>query len=105
MERVGFEVGTTADAIAGLLAAAAAICPALREAEVRDQWSGLRPVTPDLLPIIGPDPEFPRVVYACGHSRNGILPAPLTADCVAALVAGAESPHDISPFSVERFGG
>ena len=66
-------------------------------------WSGLRPVTPDALPILGRDPLFEAVVYACGHSRNGVLLAPLTGDVVADVVLGREPAHDISPFRVERF--
>jgi glycine/D-amino acid oxidase-like deaminating enzyme len=60
-------------------------------------------VTPDLLPILGPDPQEPSLVYACGHSRNGILLAPLTGECIAALLSGETPPADISPFRVTRF--
>jgi glycine oxidase len=103
MERVGFESGTTAEGVGAIVAAARAICPALGEAPVREAWSGLRPVTPDLLPIIGRDPDFPALLYACGHSRNGILLAPLTAHVIAALAAGEDPRHDLAPFSVARF--
>jgi glycine/D-amino acid oxidase-like deaminating enzyme len=67
-------------------------------------WSGLRPVTPDFLPILGRDPAFDAVVYACGHSRNGVLLAPLTGDAVADLVLGTAPAHDLTPFRIERFG-
>jgi glycine oxidase len=43
-------------------------------------------------------------VYACGHSRNGVLLAPLTGDAVADLVLGTAPAHDLTPFRVERFG-
>ena len=46
-------------------------------------------MTLDGLPILGPDPDVPAVLYACGHSRNGILLAPVTAGAVAELAAGA----------------
>jgi glycine/D-amino acid oxidase-like deaminating enzyme len=62
-------------------------------------------VTPDLLPILGPDPEEPRLLYACGHSRNGILMAPLCGDVLADLVEGHEPAYDLRPFGVERFVG
>jgi glycine oxidase len=103
MEHVGFSVGTTADGVAAIAAAAAELCPALAGTPVRDRWSGLRPVTPDLQPIIDRDAEHPSVVYACGHSRNGVLLAPITGDCVAALVSGDTPPYDLTPFRVERF--
>jgi glycine oxidase len=60
-------------------------------------------VTPDLLPLLGPDPDDPHVIYACGHSRNGILLAPLTADVVAAMVAGDTISHDLTQFRPDRF--
>jgi glycine oxidase len=104
MERVGFAVGTTTAGVAGIVRAAGALCPPLAGAFVGDTWSGLRPVTPDLLPIIGRDPEYGGLLYACGHSRNGILLAPLTGDCIAALATGEEPEWDLAPFRVERFG-
>lgn len=103
MERVGYEAGTTPDGERALAAAAAEISPALAAARVREHWSGLRPVTPDFLPIVGPDPDFPSLLYACGHSRNGILLGPLTGECVAALASGEEPALDVAPFSITRF--
>ena len=103
LERVGFDVSTTANAIAHLRKAAASAVPSFATAEVQRSWAGLRPMSPDGLPLIGADPDFPSLVYACGHSKNGILLAPLTAECVAALVAGATTPRDLTPFSVDRF--
>lgn len=103
MERVGFEVATTPEARASLTAAAADIAPSLARARLLDWWSGLRPMTPDQQPIIGPDPDVPRLLYACGHSRNGILLGPLTGECVAALAVGETPGFDLAPFSVTRF--
>ncbi|MEX0908668.1 MAG: FAD-dependent oxidoreductase [Gemmatimonadaceae bacterium] len=85
-ERVGFTPGTTAQGAARVRSAAEEICPMLASAPPAAAWSGFRPVTPDMLPLIGPDPGAPRVVYATGHSRNGILLAPLTADIVANMI-------------------
>ena len=104
MEDVGFDAGTTRGAIDGLRRSAAAACPALGPQMLLDAWSGLRPVTPDLLPILGPDHADPRLIYACGHSRNGILLAPITASVVCAMLAGDDVPWDLSPFAVSRFG-
>lgn len=87
-ERAGFDVSTTDEGIAGLERAAAELCPALALAPRISAWAGLRPVTPDFLPILGRDPDYPSLIYACGHSRNGVLMAPLTGDCISALVAG-----------------
>ena len=103
MERAGFESVTTPDAIQMICARAQTLCPALANASIHSSWAGLRPATPDLLPIIGADPERPRVIYACGHSRNGILLAPLTAEVVADLVTGTAPRHDISRFLPGRY--
>jgi len=104
MERVAFDATTTRPALDQMRATGTAICPALAGARLIAGWAGLRPVTPDMLPIIGPDPDRPSLLYACGHSRNGILMAPLTADVVADLVTGAVPKWDLSPFRMERFG-
>ena len=66
-------------------------------------WSGLRPMSPDLQPVLGPDPDEPRLIYATGHSRNGVLMTPLTGDCVSAAIIGEPTPVDISGFSIDRF--
>jgi glycine oxidase len=103
MEWAAFDVSTTTQGVAGLRAVAAALCPSLAAAPLVAAWAGLRPVSPDFLPIICRDPDHPSLIYACGHSRNGVLMAPLTGDCIAALLGGEAPPADISPFTIERF--
>lgn len=102
MERVGFDAATTAEGVAHLRRVAEGIYPALASAPELERWAGLRPVTPDLLPILGADPEEPRLVYACGYSRNGILLSPLAGECVAAVAAGETPPFDLAPFAPTR---
>jgi glycine oxidase len=103
MEHAAFDVSTTAEGVAGLMAAAAQLCPALSGLPIAKAWAGLRPVSPDFLPIIGRDPDNPSLIYACGHSRNGVLMAPLTSDCVAALLVGETPPASLAAFGIERF--
>ena len=103
LERVGFDVTTTPSALGHLKQAASAALPGLARAEVQNSWAGLRPMSPDGLPLIGRDPDFASLIYACGHSKNGILLAPLTAECTAALVADETPPMDLTSFSIERF--
>lgn len=103
MERVGYDSTTSAAALQRLHREGAHVAPILGDAPVVAAWAGLRPMTPDGLPILGPDPDWPALLYASGHSRNGILMAPLTGDCIAALALGEEPPADLSAFSVERF--
>ena len=105
MEDVGFDAGTTEMGIATLKAGAVAACPAFAGQPDRESWSGLRPASPDLLPILGRDPDHPELLYACGHSRNGILLAPITAAATAALAASEEPEVDLSPFHIGRFDG
>jgi glycine oxidase len=103
MENTGFDAGITNEGVQRVRDAAEEICPRLAAAARPRAWAGLRPVTPDLLPIIGVDPEHSSVVYACGHSRNGVLMAPLTGDVVADLVTGTTLSHDLSQFRPGRF--
>ncbi len=103
MEHVGFEPVVTEDAISLIRGRAQILCPALARADVDAAWAGLRPVTPDLLPVIGADEVRPRMIYATGHSRNGILLAPATARVVADIVTGVEPRYDISRFQPDRF--
>jgi glycine oxidase len=103
MENVGFDASTTKEGVKKVRAASEEICPSLASARETRAWAGLRPVTPDMLPIIGPDPESPSVLYACGHSRNGVLMAPLTGDLMADLVTESPLSHDLSQFRADRF--
>ena len=107
-EDAGFDTSTSDDAAALLHSSAVSICPPLGSARVMRRWAGLRPATADLLPILGPDPESPSLIYACGHSRNGILLAPATAAAIRAFVAGAPLPHPLiaaGRFLITRFLG
>lgn len=103
MEQVGFDAATTPEGLAKVKSAAEEIAPALSISPVTDEWAGLRPITPDMLPIIGKDPEADHLIYATGHSRNGILMAPLTGETVAALTVGESPAHDLSQFRPARF--
>jgi glycine oxidase len=100
-ERIGFEKRVTAGAVARLLAAGARLLPAIEGATFLRAWSGLRPGTPDGLPVLGRGP-LPGLFLATGHFRNGILLAPVTALAVADELAGAGT-RDLAPFSILRF--
>jgi glycine oxidase len=102
-EETGFHKAVTPEAIARLREAAAEAVPALRGAAVLESWSGLRPGTPDGLPILGADPEVRALYYATGHFRNGILLAPITARLLADLITAADPTMELAPFGIERF--
>jgi glycine oxidase len=103
MEYVGFDSSTTPEGLARVRSAAEEISPALAISEISDKWAGLRPITPDMLPIIGRDETSDHLIYAAGHSRNGILMAPLTGEAVAALSLGESPGYDLSRFRPGRF--
>jgi hydrogen cyanide synthase HcnC len=104
-EEVGFDTGTTAAAARTLSAGAIRAVPQLAHVNVKRVWAGLRPGTPDELPILGPVEGLAGYLNACGHFRTGILNAPLTGLVISDLVAGKPPAHAIEPFLVSRFGG
>src|SRR5205809_2838424 len=87
-----------------LSAGAVRAVPALERAAVKRVWAGLRPGTPDELPILGPVDGLDGYLNACGHFRTGILNAPLTGRIIAELAAGAAPGYQIEPFLLSRFG-
>lgn len=103
VENAGFDATITDEAIATLRAGAVALYPELADVDMTRAWSGIRPATEDMLPIIGADPEQPALIYACGHSKNGVLLTPATAAAVAALCLDEPSPTPIEAFSIARF--
>jgi glycine/D-amino acid oxidase-like deaminating enzyme len=103
MENVGFDATTSSEGVEKVRSASEEICPSLSRSKETRSWAGLRPVTPDMLPILGPDPEHQSLIYACGHSRNGVLMAPLTGDLIADLVTGTPLSLDLSQFRPDRF--
>ena len=103
MEHADFHAATTDAGLRAVRDAGAAICPPIATARLLSGWAGLRPMTPDRLPIIGRDPAQERLLYACGHSRNGILLAPITGECIARLAAGDNALFDLTPFRVNRW--
>jgi glycine oxidase len=104
MEEVGFEKAVTAEGLRTVLDIAIEIAPALGKAPVVETWSNFRPASPDGEPILGQG-TIPGLFYATGHTRNGILLAPITADAIAAAVLGRTPPVDLGPFSAARLGG
>ena len=102
MEHAGFDARVTAEGQAAILAGARQLMPALAR-QVSSGWAGLRPVTPDGLPLVGPDPEIDGLWYATGHGRNGILLAALTGDVIADLITTGTTEVDLSLFRPDRF--
>jgi len=70
---------------------------------VNEEWTGLRPMTYDDLPVIGRAPRFRNLILATGHGMLGITTAPATGKLVAEIVCGAPPHIDAGPFSIRRF--
>jgi glycine oxidase len=104
VEEVGFDERTTVAGVNGLLDAARRILPDAETATFNAARVGLRPGTPDNLPIIGRSRVLPSLIYATGHYRNGILLAPFTAAAVADLALGNHVDPMLGPLAPERFG-
>jgi glycine oxidase len=102
MERVGFDAGVTESGITEIVGAARRLLPSLPAVPART-WAGLRPITPDGRPIVGPDPDVRGLWYATGHGRNGVLLAGLTGEIIASLVTTGESEVEIASLAPERF--
>ncbi len=100
-EEAGFDLRPRAGAVYELLRDAQALVPGVTELELVEVRTSLRPGSPDNAPVVGE--AAPGLVVATGHYRNGILLAPVTADGVAALLAGDVLPPEWSAFSPHRF--
>jgi glycine oxidase len=105
VEDAGFDTEVRAAALSGLRGLAGEIFPELRDEVAAPQveaWAGLRPATPDSLPMIGGLGDSGRFV-ASGHYRNGVLLTPGTAQVVADLIEGKCPAIDVSGFAPMRF--
>ncbi len=103
MEDVGFQPEVTSAGLARIFGATMALCPSLIRAKVRRTWAGLRPMTPDGLPIISAEPRLAGLWYTTGHGRNGILLAGITGVLLRQLM-NRESPLiRVQPFAADRF--
>jgi glycine oxidase len=101
VEEQGFDTAVTAGGVHELLREAYRLLPDIAEMELIGSSAGLRPGTPDNLPLIGPG-AIEGLVLATGHYRNGILLAPLTADAVAAQLAGEALPNPVAAANPAR---
>jgi glycine oxidase len=102
MEHVGFDGRVTEAGVREIVAAARRLLPQLPEVPTRT-WAGLRPITPDGRPIVGPDPDVRGLWYATGHGRNGVLLAGLTGEIIGDLVATGTTDVEIASLAPERF--
>ena len=101
-EEAGFDKQIVTETIEKQRQAAVNVVPALAEAPVLETWVGLRPGTPDNLPILGAT-SLRGYFVASGHYRDGILLAPATARLMGQVICGERPEFDLAPFAAERF--
>ena len=105
MEDVGYRDDVTDEGRAVIIESVLDLYPELEDARIVERWAGLRPITPDSWPILGPDSSLDGLFYATGYGRRGILLAPAATEILADLVLDGHSPQEWEPFSIERFRG
>ncbi|TMC50545.1 MAG: glycine oxidase ThiO [Chloroflexi bacterium] len=105
-EDAGFDARVTVAATEALLQTGRRLLAGFADATLAHSWSGLRPRTPDALPVLGPLPGHPGpipVLVAGAHFRNGVLLAPATAAGMADLALERRTPPDWAAFDPRRF--
>lgn len=104
VEDAGFDERATAAGVRDLLEAACTLVPHLWQASFAEVRVGLRPASPDGLPVVGRSEIVPGLIYALGHYRNGVLLAPLTAALVKDLALDAGDDPALGQLSPKRLG-
>jgi glycine oxidase len=102
LENAGYEKAVTSGGLEQILATVNELAPSLAGAEILETWCGLRPGTPDQLPILGPT-DVEGLLMATGHYRNGILLAPVTAKLITEWITEQRVSLDWENFSPLRF--
>jgi glycine oxidase len=102
-EQVGYDKRVTGDGLQGILERTFRVAPRLADATFVEAWAGLRPGTPDNLPILGADASYAGLYHATGHYRSGILLAPVTARLMRELIVDGAASVDLAPFAPARF--
>jgi hydrogen cyanide synthase HcnC len=102
-DRAGFDVSVTEDAISSLCRGAIRAVPMLRNVGIKRVWAGLRPGTPDELPILGRIDGVTGIINATGGFRTGIVASPLVAELVAQVIVEETLTLPIDPFLASRF--
>ena len=103
MEHAGFSAENSPQSVSRIRESAGEICSLLAGLEPARTWVGLRPGTPDGLPIVGREPRCEGLWYATGHGRNGVLLAGITGIVLAQMMAGEATLESVAAFRPERF--
>ncbi len=101
-EYVGYDKAVTARGLQSILEGTSRLFPGLGDFRFRRAWAGLRPDTPDHLPLLGYG-AFENLIFSTGHFRSGILLAPLTAQLVTELFLTRATSHPLDAYDPGRF--
>lgn len=102
-EFAGFCRENTLSGIRRIISRTTEVLPALTHLQVIRTFAGLRPYTPDGLPILGPVPSLEGFFMAAGHEGDGIALSPITGELMADMVLGQKTAVSLAPFSFDRF--
>lgn len=103
MEEVGFDRSITDAGGERVRRGVERLFPGLMGRRPMEHWAGLRPISADSNPIIGPDPDLAGLLIATAYGRDGILMGPLAGEVVARLAMGEDAGHDLTDFRPDRF--
>jgi D-amino-acid dehydrogenase len=103
LELSGMNGAVTDRGVAGLRRTVSAYLPRLETTQTVETWSGLRPCTPDSLPLIGRAQRYGNLSVACGHGSIGMGLAPASGELIAQIIAGEQPDTDPGPFRIDRF--
>ena len=103
LELAGMDFSINSRRLDAMQRASSEYLPGLQEARIIEIWRGLRPCTPDGLPIIGHSRDFDNLIVAAGHAMLGMSLGPVTGKLVSQLVNGEKTDVDVLPFRIERF--
>lgn len=99
----GFNKENTLSGIRGIIKQAATVLPTLENFQIIRTFAGLRPFTPDGLPILGPVKSLEGFIMAAGHEGDGIALSPITGDLMSQMLLGKKPAICLDPFSPDRF--
>lgn len=103
MEYAGFDASVSDEGQQRIWAAVRNLCPPIGAARAHRTWAGLRPMTPDGLPIVGAAPDVTGLWFATGHGRNGVLLAGITAQLLQQMLRGEPVHEHVAAMSPSRF--
>ena len=102
VEFVGYDKRSTVSGVQGILGGASEVIPDVANATLLRTWAGLRPHTPDELPLLGRHPGLDGLILATGHYRSGILLGPLTGLLIQELILDRTPSISLQPFRPDR---